>query len=82
MATRGHVCGSTSGADEGREEFCMHRELRDGVLSLTVCQAGQRGGPSFVGKSGHVRMVESRAELDGQGARLEEKNMMNAVSAV
>ena len=40
-------------------------ELRDGVSVLTVHKAGLRGGISSVGKSGHIRLVERRAKMEG-----------------
>ena len=76
-------CGGTSGGDEGREGLCLFGELRDGVSSLTVDEAGQRGGSSSVGKSGQIRIVESRAEVEGQGGGGgSRKKMTNIVSAV
>ena len=77
-------CCSTLGGDEGREECCVLREQRDGVPLLTVYQAAQRGGSSFVMKSCQIHLVESIAEVKGQGdgvPRMEEK-MTNVVSVV
>ena len=63
----------------------MLRELRDGVSSLTAYQAGQRGGPSLVGKSGQVR-IEEKSKRSGRsrdrGSRVEAKKTMNIVPAV
>ena len=43
------------------------RELRDGILVLTVHKAGLCGGSSVVEKSGHIRIVVGRVEMNGQG---------------
>ena len=63
----------------------MLRELRDGGSLLKVYKAGQCGSSSVVEKSGRIRIVESRAELRGQGmdgSCLEGMKMMSTDSAV